>query len=1218
MELHQRAEIHINGAWVKLGAGVVRADPGVQIIRGRQNEQGRVGPTSCSMTLNDQTGKFNTLNPNSEYFGQLGPNTQLRFSVGTEPPLEENFNRSATDAWTGGTFPWTNSGGAASDYDINGTKGTHTHTSTNVLRFSRVNLGQRDQRIRTVVNLSAATLTGAAVSAHPAVRLSDVNNYYCAILSYSTSDIITLGLFKRVGGSLAAVGTAGAVLIGATTNYSTSQIVVEVAVQGNRLMANAWGATAAEPTGWLLYETDDSLTSGDEAALVDRRETGNTDANLQFQYDSFLAIPGSIRATVEVPGFGASRWSTGQRDVHMPILGSGIKRRLGSGGSSKPAKSPMRQFLEASAPFSDAPVAAWTLEGGELVTAAEPLYGRHSMRPFTGTHPSGAVVSYPRWGQGSLGPSYPPVLSRSGAGGLTIIWAPVLMPDFTNTWTVDMVWASGTEPGAGDIAATVDINPSYLGGSLGWPQLLFVPGVQELKVAMNSEPEVTAVIAKLYDGNPHHVRLTATQSGGNVAWVARVDGVSVNAGTTAGAMTLPAISSLALTAVASSAIAQGYVSVHTLAPAIADAVDAALGFVGESAGARFARLCEQLGIAYKLIGDAADTARMGPQRYATIPANLEDVEDADGGIMYEPREFLGLAYRTAADLCNQSGPALDYEARHLIGEPFPNPGDLGLANDVTAQRTNGGQFSAVQETGPNNVQAPEDDPDGVGRYERAAGGNVESDGQLPDIAGFARHLNTWPGPRYPTITVEMNRLQSDPALAARMANLDIGDYFSIDNPPAWLPPDPIEVLNQGEGETVRSTTWEITRNTVPAGPYVVGVRGTTVRDTLASELGSSATTTATSLSVAVTSGPLWTTGAVSFNVMIGGELIPVTNISGATSPQTFTVTRSANGVVKAHNAGAPLTVWPRPRRALAGPGVAGGLDDGTFVRGLDNPAIGRPEIFSVTVTSVPYLADSTPYGATFVAPSHGAVVVHQAANLDNSGAERTYQTYEIREGATIGEGTIVVAAGDERAIMSLGADAMKFGRTRIESGLTPGKIYNVSLKVRVSGGTGTLFRRLLLVRPAGVGSGSGLPGTVIDGSDGGTGTIASDTEDALDTSTSPTFTAADMAVCGTAFTAPTSGRIYVHLSAHIDNSAANTGVVSYRIGTGSTVGAGTEVVAAADGRSLTRTNVNQVMFGRTFVASGLTPGSAYNIQLMHRTTAGTVELIYRNVGVEPL
>ena len=76
--------------------------------------------------------------------------------------------------------------------------------------------------------------------------------------------------------------------------------------------------------------------------------------------------------------------------------------------------------------------------------------------------------------------------------------------------------------------------------------------------------------------------------------------------------------------------------------------------------------------------------------------------------------------------------------------------------------------------------------------------------------------------------------------------------------------------------------------------------GTTVEDV-----------TSSVFAVATTDGPIWTTDDAEFpfDVKIGGEQITVTDIAGATSPQTFTTTRSVNGVVKSHDAASSVGLY---------------------------------------------------------------------------------------------------------------------------------------------------------------------------------------------------------------------------------------------------------------------------------------------------------------------
>jgi hypothetical protein len=79
-----------------------------------------------------------------------------------------------------------------------------------------------------------------------------------------------------------------------------------------------------------------------------------------------------------------------------------------------------------------------------------------------------------------------------------------------------------------------------------------------------------------------------------------------------------------------------------------------------------------------------------------------------------------------------------------------------------------------------------------------------------------------------------------------------------------------------------------------------------------STLVSAVTSTATTLSVS-SPGALWTLDPSSwpFDITIGGERCQVTAVSGTSSPQTFTVTRSLNSVIKSHSSGAAVQLAPR-------------------------------------------------------------------------------------------------------------------------------------------------------------------------------------------------------------------------------------------------------------------------------------------------------------------
>src|SRR5262249_39669153 len=138
-----------------------------------------------------------------------------------------------------------------------------------------------------------------------------------------------------------------------------------------------------------------------------------------------------------------------------------------------------------------------------------------------------------------------------------------------------------------------------------------------------------------------------------------------------------------------------------------------------------------------------------------------------------------------------------------------------------------------------------------------------------------------------------------------------------------LPPDDIRQLIVQTAEVLGGYHWTITFACVPELPYETVILDDDVygaADTDGSTLHADITSTATSMQVDTTDSdsPLWTTSAgdFPFDVNVGGERITVTNITGSSSPQAFTITRSVNGVVKAHTAGDDVRLQPAPVLAL--------------------------------------------------------------------------------------------------------------------------------------------------------------------------------------------------------------------------------------------------------------------------------------------------------------
>lgn len=346
------------------------------------------------------------------------------------------------------------------------------------------------------------------------------------------------------------------------------------------------------------------------------------------------------------------------------------------------------------------------------------------------------------------------------------------------------------------------------------------------------------------------------------------------------------------------------------------------------ATSRFTRLCLETGVSpvvvtssagYDVDPGPASPVGMGNQTIDTLPTLLQQVPDTTTGIIFEPRDQVGVAVRTRASLYNQSPRlTLDYAQHQLSGPLNPVDDDQLTRNDVIVNRVNGSSATQVQTTGPLSVQPP---PNGVGDYQTQYQLSLASDSLLVDAAGWRLHMGTVDEPRYPQLMLNLRHstFTSSVDMMNAALTLDIGDRVVITNPPAWVSPDQISLIVQGYSETLGTYEHDMVITCSPESPYRVAIlddpvlgRPDTDGSTLTRDypLGTETTLSVTTAGVS-TNSPLWTTAAgdFPFDIAVSGERMTVTNITGASSPQTFTVTRSVNGVVKPQTTGADVRLW---------------------------------------------------------------------------------------------------------------------------------------------------------------------------------------------------------------------------------------------------------------------------------------------------------------------
>ena len=109
-----------------------------------------------------------------------------------------------------------------------------------------------------------------------------------------------------------------------------------------------------------------------------------------------------------------------------------------------------------------------------------------------------------------------------------------------------------------------------------------------------------------------------------------------------------------------------------------------------------------------------------------------------------------------------------------------------------------------------------------------------------------------------------------------MQNVNIGDRLIVGDLPQFMPAEPISLMIQGETETLKNVTWDISWNTTPYGPYLIGQLNTAVTGgglraatdtssgTSQTQLAAAATSTATSLSIKTLSGPTLSANAADY------------------------------------------------------------------------------------------------------------------------------------------------------------------------------------------------------------------------------------------------------------------------------------------------------------------------------------------------------------------
>lgn len=930
--LRTYTELLLDNTWTDISPYVAMDDSGgITVGRGRPDEAQAVQASTCTLRLNNRDGRFSPRNPTGPYYGKLGRNTPLR----TRATGPRNALLLTGDTNSYATTPDTAALDIVGDIDLRAefeldsfagsaclvSKGMYT-ASVNAYELligftSGVpHITLRYSTLGTDLNFVDHPIPEMGVGEPFAVRATlDVNNGAGnhTVTFYTAPSIAgpwtQHGNPSTAAGIVAIANSTAALQIGKDLNgvdrFKGSIRAVEVRNGiGGTAVANPDFTAQAAGTTSFADSAGRTWTLGATAAVANEP---------------------AIRFTGEVSAL-PQQWNDTGFDVWTQVQAAGILRRLGQGQPAKQAG--QRTFLQQTRAYQ-----SWQ---GDRVTALTSISAMVFNNCQSAVH----------LGQGDMGDGFPPGMLIDTTNNVAGNFWPV--SGYISAFIGE--GAGGTFNAAGfsfksDALGTAAFYLQTYGFYPGGYALLFDAVTQTVGIYKGPyDPDLgystsligTSAAQDLFtDGELHSLLWTMVDVGASVTHTVYIDGISIATGSDAVSQpqgmaywrlsydptTVPGAAPLAVSFIGTWASPYG----STL-PDPAAYAQASNGFIDETAGRRIERLCSENSIPFTSTGDLDDTTRMGAMGVADLVSLLQDAAAADHGILYEPREQLGLAYRTRTSLYNQAAQlTLDYSASTLGSAPDLTDDDQGVHNDITVTRPGGGSARDTLTVGALSTQAP---PNGIGVYDTSASANVVTDALLADQASWLLAVGTIDETRWPALPITvMNPAIAATALFAQVLGLDLGDLTTITHVPAGLPPDDVLLIAQGYTETLHDYRgWDLTLNCAPGSPYQIAVYGASQGDPAGARYdaenattAAGATTTATSLSIASAANTeLWTTDAAAFpfDVIIGGERMTVTNITGASSPQAFTVTRSVNGVVKTHVIGEKVRLFNTPRYGL--------------------------------------------------------------------------------------------------------------------------------------------------------------------------------------------------------------------------------------------------------------------------------------------------------------
>jgi hypothetical protein len=847
---------------------------------GRQDEAAQVDAGTLSMTLDNRDGRFSTHNPLGPYYGLLDRNTPFRLGMTT---CRDSFTRT-TSPGDLGTADTQNTWSATATWRCTGAVATANLASAPLISYV-TNLGgsMLDGQVEVDV-IPNATATGAVYQGGILCRRTDNANQWAIRLEFNTAGTVTLKMAKYIAGGY--IEPAVLDPIPASTYSAGVAWRLAVLIDGGKIYASAWPKAGTQPTAWMLSaDTPDPELQGRIIGISASRTSGNTNTTDQVSFDNFQSTGFEFTGTiVQWP----VDWDMTGNNCWAAVQGAGILRRLQQGNA--PLKSPLTRQLPAYGP-----TAYWPLEdvSGAASLASALSFGVPAT--FQGNVVVGGSAGPAGGGTAvSLGDSTGMIRGSVGRrsmpasvkGFSAMIFTKFDSLPATDTPVVRWFTNGTSKSWVFSIDATGCTMRAYDqdGIVLSSASNLFPAGLDLSEwVAWQLETDVPVIPGvTTWSFVSHQVGKTsyAAQSGGLVGTATTsCTGFAINPN-----YALPA----------GTAFAHAWIGPNTL-PFVTDSFSlVSSGYSGELASDRAARLCAEEGI--PIVIEPGVSEPMGPQPIATILDALRQCQDTDQGILYERGAGLGFRPHTARYLMPVTL-ALDVASAHLASPPRPINDDQQVRNSWTVSRINGSSVTAQDDTSISKV----------GLYADGISISIRDDDLLQWHAGWRLYLGTRNVLRWPGLQISPARV---PSLAQIWRGRQYGFRMTVTTNLAQVLGNDPDVIVEGHQGVLWPHGWTLTLNCSSAKPWDITTLddALTRLDSASSTLVSGVNSSAVSLSVATTADDApWVTTAgqpaeFPFNINVNGEIMTVTAIVNAASPQTFTVDRGVGGFSKDHAA----------------------------------------------------------------------------------------------------------------------------------------------------------------------------------------------------------------------------------------------------------------------------------------------------------------------------